>query len=173
MRFLPYFVALSALVAAVPACRRETERDRRAAAEATAAAEQRAQEATLTGAAVELAREGRDADQAGHAGAGAEAEVAKAESATAFQLEQSDFRERLRGALDGLDAAADKVRASGARRADGRLGDLRTRRSLLKGDLELLERSTEQDWATTRTKLARDLDTPTGAQLAPDARGAP
>lgn len=105
---------------------------RREADRATAEAESRAQEATITSAAIVPApEEGDDATTA------------------AFRLEQYDYRGRLSVALDQLDKAVLHSRAS---------RDLRARRALLKADLEAVERSTETDWATLRTKLERDLE---------------
>jgi uncharacterized protein involved in exopolysaccharide biosynthesis len=131
---------------------------RRASAQATAQAEERAQEATLTSATLEPRD---DAEQVSD-----EALRAKSEMLTAFRLEQADYRGRLQRSLDQLDGEV--LHARGARRSDGRIHDLRARRDLLKADLQAVDRSTEPDWATLRTKVERDLDRGRpGAQLAP------
>ena len=124
-------------------CHRRSAGARRESDRATAAAEAMAQQATITSAEVDAsATSGGD------------------ETSAAFRLEQSDYRRRLQVALDQLDRA---VLRSGRSRADaapsGRhVHELRSRRALLRSDLEAVDRSTEQDWATLRTKLERDLD---------------
>jgi C4-dicarboxylate-specific signal transduction histidine kinase len=131
-RLLATLALLSALgVAASQAgCRGRSAAARRDADRATAEAETRAQEATITRA--QLTAHGTTDDD---------------EMSAAFYLEQSDYRSRLQVALDQLDRAIGHHRSR----------DLRARRRLLKGDLEAVERSTQQDWATLRTKLERDL----------------
>lgn len=149
--------ALSAVGAV--GCGRTTDADRRASAKATAAAEDIAQEASLTSATLD-------------ATAGAEATSDRASRANdevnaAFRLEQSDYRRRLRHALDRLDTELAPARAP-ARRSEQRLQDLKARRELLRADLDAVNRSTEQDWATVRTKVAGDLEKGRpGTQLAP------
>jgi hypothetical protein len=96
-----------------------------------------------------------------------QASRANGETIAAFRLEQSDYRGRLRRALDRLDDALGQLPAS-ASPSDARTGDLRARRDLLKADLDAVDRSTEPDWATLRTKEERDLDTGRrGAQAQP------
>jgi hypothetical protein len=107
---------------------------------ATAEAEAKAQEVTLTSA--ELESPAADARSSART-------TGDDEMNAAFRLEQSDYRSRLQVALDQLDRAVLRTRPS---------RDLRTHRALLKADLDAVERSTEQDWATLRTKLERDLE---------------
>jgi hypothetical protein len=116
-------------------CHDDREAERRESARATATAEQMASEGTLTSATVEKPA------------SSAETERARGEIVAAFQLEQADYRGRLRRALDALDKEAGR----------GRPGD---RRALLKADLDAVDRATEQDWATLRTKVDRDLAHP-------------
>jgi hypothetical protein len=111
---------------------------------ATAEAEARAGEATTTSAELSV-------DDAATSVRG----PVDSEMAAAFRLEQSDYRNRLQIALDQLDTA---VRRSA--RGDSRRHDLSEQRALLKSDLVAVDRSTEQDWATLRTKLERDLGAP-------------
>jgi hypothetical protein len=149
------------LGAAVGCHRTTTEAERRASEQATAAAEEIAQEASLTSATLEteeqqLAREKAD-----------EAARANSETIAAFQLEQADFRRRLQRALDVLDKEIAHPRGTATRR-DARVRELRGRRDLLKADLQAVDRSTDQDWATLRTKVERDLETGRpGTQLVP------
>jgi hypothetical protein len=121
-------------------CRGRTAEARREADRATAFAEERAQQTTITSAATERS----DPE-------GARRYEARAELNAAFNLERSDYRARLEVALDQLDRAVQAPRAS------RRSSELRARRRLLKSDLEAVDRSTEQDWAPLRTKLERDL----------------
>ncbi len=142
--------ALGALgSAAGVGCRSPSRADaaRRQSDEATAEAEEKAQEATLTSATIEVKDEARQSAD--------DALRAKGELIAAFRLEQSDYRGRIQRALDGLDKEISGVRLASARR--GGLRDLQARRDLLKSDLDLVERNTEPDWATTRIKLDRDL----------------
>jgi hypothetical protein len=140
---------LLAAATVVGACRDHREMARREAAEATAAAEQIASEGTLTSATVEAPASRADAD----------VERARGEIIAAFRLEEADYRTRLQRALDALDEdVKDIARAhQGGEYRDGRLAELRVRRALLKEDLEAVDRATEQDWATLRTKVDRDL----------------
>ena len=143
--------ALGALgSAAGMGCRSPSRADaaRRQSDEATAEAEEKAQEATLTSATMEVKDEARQSAD--------DALRAKGEMIAAFRLEQSDYRGRIQRALDGLDKEIGRVRLASARRG-GALRDLQARRDLLKSDLDLVERSTEPDWATARIKLDRDL----------------
>jgi hypothetical protein len=142
----PHFVVALLLAAALGAggagCRR-TDAERRESEKATAAAEERAEAATLTSATLEPDTS------------------ARVEAIAAFRHEQADYGARLQLALDVLDKDLAHAR-HGGRRTE-KLRDLRARRELLKGDLDLVNRSTGQDWATTRTKLDRDLGGGSGA----------
>ncbi len=125
----------------------------------TADAEEKAQEASLTSATLETKDDSREARD--------EAQRARGEMVAAFHLEQVDYRARLQHTLDILDHEVAHPRRGGAQR-ESRVADLRARRDLLKGDLVAVDRSTEQDWATLRTKVERDLEAGRpGAQLAP------
>lgn len=151
---IPLFAAAALGLLAAAGCQKDSAAARRASAEATAEAEEKAQEVSLTSATMEPEADAQNAS--------GEAMRANDELIAAFRLEQSDYRSRLQRTLDQLDAEVRHPR--GARRAR----DLRARRDLLKADLEAVERSTEQDWATLRTKVERDLDRGRpGAQLAP------
>lgn len=158
------FVAVLAVVSGLTSlafgsgCGKSADMKRREAAlsaQATAAAEEIASEATLTSASSAVV------DSSPRATEGGEAEVrAKGETVAAFRLEQSDFRVRLRDALDSLDrdlAHARRTTPPATRQNDTNLRDLRAKRALLKTDLDAVERTTEPDWATLRTKLERDL----------------
>jgi hypothetical protein len=158
-------VFTAGLVLLGSACRKDeadVAQQRRASDRATEAAEKEAQsqETSLTSATVE-AKKAQAADDALHEGG---------EVLAAFQLEQSDYRGRLQQALDALDAAihhtANETISRGA--GEGRSRDLRARRDLLKADLDAVNRSTEPDWATLRTKVERDLELGRpGSQLLP------
>lgn len=152
-------LAIAALGAATTGCHRTlSDADRQKAEQATAEAEEKAQEASLTSAAVEP-----PADEAREAGD--EATRARGEVIAAFRLEQADFRARLQHALDLLDGEVTRAGRAGEQRS-ARSADLRARRALLKTDLVSVDRSTEQDWATLRTRVERDLETGMpGAQL--------
>ena len=78
-------------------------------------------------------------------------------------------RHRCLSCLDLLDQeVARPHRVAGGAQRESRTAALRARRDLLKGDLVAVDRSTEQDWATLRTKVERDLEAgEPGAQLAP------
>lgn len=162
-RCLP-FVATPLLLAVLAMGCRDGEAERRAAAQATADAEEKAQEATLTSAMI-------DENSADRAQEENEATLrANSEMVAAFRLEQSDFRGRLERSLDTLDKEI--LRARTAHLGDARLRDLRARRDLLKADLDAVNRSTEPDWATLRTKVDRDLQRGRpGAQLPPRDHG--
>jgi hypothetical protein len=154
-------VTLAALGVA-SGCHGPSEVARRQAAQATAEAEEKAQEASLTSATLGTT-EVREA--------GEEGQLARGEVEAAFRLEQADYRARLQHTLDLLDhevAHPHRSGVSGVAQRESRAGALRARRDLLKGDLVAVDRSTEQDWATLRTKVERDLDAgKPGAQLAP------
>jgi hypothetical protein len=141
-------LALAALATATAGCHRTSDAERRQSDQATAEAEQKAQEpqeASLTSATLDAAPD---------------------EMGAAFRMEQSDYRGRLQHALDLLDGEVVRARRAGEPRA--RRNDLRARRSLLKADLVAVDRCTEQDWATLRTKVERDLESgKPGAQLPP------
>jgi hypothetical protein len=153
-------LALAVLGAAGAGCHRTpSDAARRQSEQATAEAEEKAQEASLTSATLEAKDEAREA--------GDEAQRARGEMIAAFQLEQSDYRSRLQQALDLLDGEMARTHRNGDGRS-GRASDLRARRALLKADLVSVDRSTEQDWATLRTKVERDLASgKPGAQLPP------
>jgi uncharacterized protein HemX len=158
---LPVALAFAAGLGVVGAgCHKDSDVKRRASDEATAEAEQKAQEASeasLTSATVEAADAAQQADE--------EALRARGEMIAAFRLEQSDYRGRLQHALDQLDKALVRSRAS---RGDVRVTELRARRDLLKADLDAVARATEPDWATLRTKVERDLESARpGTQLSP------
>lgn len=158
-------VTLVVIGAAASGCHRESTAARQQAQQATAEAEEKAQEASLTSAALEAKDEAREA--------GEEAQRAQGETIAAFRLEQSDYRGRLQHALDLLDGELAHARRPGEPRG-GRAADLHARRALLKGDLVAVDRSTEQDWATLRTKVERDLETGRpGAQLPPRTDAVP
>lgn len=163
-------LALAALGTATAGCHRTSDAERRQSEQATAEAEQKAQQASLTGAILD-AKEAKEAKEAKdeEREAGDEALRAQGEMIAAFRMEQSDYRARLQHALDLLDGAVVRVRRAGE--PGGRLHDLRERRALLKADLVAVDRSTEQDWATLRTKVERDLEAgKPGAQLPPPER---
>lgn len=152
-------MTLSALVLATGCHASSDDAARRQAARATAQAEEKAQEASLTSATLVTKGEAREA--------GEEAQRARGEMVAAFHLEQADYRARLQHTLDLLDHEVSRPHRGGAQR-ESRSADLRARRDLLKGDLVVLDRSTEQDWATLRTRVERDLEAGRpGTQLAP------
>ena len=79
----------------------------------------------------------------------------------AFRLEQSDYRARLEAALNQLDKAVARASPNGPRH--GSAGESRAAGApraarASQADLEAVDRSTEQDWATLRTKIERDLE---------------
>ena len=154
-------LALAALVAGSGCRGTSSDAARLQDARATAEAEEKAQETSLTSATLESKDEARQGSD--------EALRARGEMIAAFQLEQSDYRTRLQHALDLLDREVVHPRHGGPQRErESRARDLRARRDLLKGDLVAVDRSTEQDWATLRTKVERDLESgKPGAQLAP------
>jgi len=152
-------LALAALGTATAGCRGTSDVARRQSDQATAEAEEKAQEASLTSAALTAKDEAHEA--------GEEVQRAQGEMVAAFRLEQSDYRGRLQHALDLLDGEVVRARRAGESRT-GRGSDLRARRALLKADLVAVDRSTDQDWATLRTKVERDLENgKPGAQLPP------
>jgi hypothetical protein len=161
MRRSQYLVALALVTGlgiAGAGCHADSDEKKRASDEATAAAEQMAQEASLTSATVEA----RDVAQT----SADDALRARGEMIAAFRLEQSDYRSRLQHSLDQLDKAI--LRSRQAPRGDARVTELRARRDLLKSDLDAVGRATEPDWATLRTKVEHDLESARpGTQLAP------
>ena len=156
----PLLLALTlAALGLATGCHERSDAARRQAAQATAEAEEKAQEASLTSAMVETKDEAREA--------GDDAQRARGEMVAAFHLEQADYRARLQHTLDLLDHAVARPRRGGAQ-PESRAAELRSRRDLLKADLVAVDRSTEQDWATLRTRVERDLqEGRPGAQLAP------
>ncbi|MDB5213474.1 MAG: hypothetical protein JWO86_1401 [Myxococcaceae bacterium] len=152
-------LAFTVLGTATAGCRGNSDAARRQAAQATAEAEEKAQEASLTSTVLQLKDEAREA--------GEESQRARGEVIAAFRLEQSDYRSRLQRSLDLLDGEVAHARRGMAQR-ESRVRDLRSRRDLLKDDLVAVDRSTEQDWATLRTKVERDLESGRpGPQLPP------
>lgn len=124
-------IVAGTLVAALAAvgCGRGSEASR----EATAEAEQRAQETTITGGAIEVdERVLRE----------------RAASLAAFRREQNEYRAKLQAELDALDDVA--AAAPGDPAVDAR-------REGLKRHLDALERATEPTWATLRSAIDRDL----------------
>ncbi len=140
-------LGLAALGPAMVGCHGSSETARAKAEQATAKAEEQAQEASLTSATLDAKDQQREA--------GEEAQRARGEMIAAFRLEQSDYRGRLQQALDLLDG--ELVHAHRTGEAHNGASDLRARRALLKADLVAVDRSTEQDWATLRTKVEHDL----------------
>ena len=153
-------LALAVLGAATTGCHRRSETARRQSEQATAEAEEKAQETSLTGAALEAKDASREE--------GDEALRARGEMVAAFRLEQSDYRGRLQHALDLLDGEVARARHAAEARS-GRGSALRARRALLKADLVAVDRSTEQDWATLRAKVERDSRDREARRAAPAA----
>lgn len=145
-------LATVALSAFGTACKKTTDAERHESAKATAVAEDMAQEGSLTSAQLDTGASAQAAR-----GTSEEATRANVAANVAFQLEQSDYRRRLQRALDLLDREITRTGAV-ARQGEGRLRELGTRRELLRKDLDAVDRSTDQDWATLRTKVERDLD---------------
>jgi len=154
-------LGLAVLAPAMAGCHGRSDVARARAEQATAMAEEQAQEASLTSASLDAKDQQREA--------GEEAQRARGEMIAAFRLEQSDYRGRLQHTLDLLDGELLHLhRTAGAAARDERAGDLHARRVLLKADLVAVDRSTEQDWATLRMKVERDLEAGTpGRQLPP------
>lgn len=143
MRRLSAAVVLLVVAAAGSGCRGRKEAEREEARQATAEAEEKAREATLTGAKLEAQEDARAADET--------ARRANTEIVSAFRLEQADFRKRLLNAIVTLESMEKQSDAQAPS------GDVRAHRDLLKSDLDALDRSIEPDWATLRTKIERDL----------------
>lgn len=131
-----------AALAVVGACRTSAEEKQR---QATAAAEEEARETTLTSATI-------DADAG--AGANGDALRARSEAIVAFRREQSEYRARIRERLDATDRALARART---KHGAGDVSDLEATRGDLASDLEAIDRSTEEDWATLRPRLDRAL----------------
>jgi len=158
-------LGLAALAPATAGCHGSSDAARAKSDQATAKAEEQAQEASLTSAMLDAKDQQREA--------GEEAQRARGEMIAAFRLEQSDYRGRLQQALDLLDGELVNAHRAGEA-PNGRASDLRARRALLKADLVAVDRSTEQDWATLRTKVEHDLDAGTpGRQLPPRTDAVP
>jgi len=136
-------------VVLVSGCRNGKEEERRRAEQATAEAEEKAREATLTSARLEAKDDASAKEEA--------AQRANGETLGAFRLEQADFRKRLQRSLGSIEGEMLEVHRAGGEAAAAKLGELRARRDLLKSDLEAVDRSVEPDWATLRTKVERDL----------------
>ena len=119
-------------------CRENAEAERRESARANATAEAIAQKTSVTSISSATCDE-----------------VDEGKIVAAFQLEQGDYRARLRTALDALDKDVARARPPG--RHDDAVKALRDHRLLLKVDLDAVDRSTELDWATLRAKVDRDL----------------
>lgn len=139
---------LLAAVAIASGCGKKLEAERRQSAQANATAEAIAQGTSVTSITSATLDEAQ--------GEGADVQRAHEEIIAAFRLEQGDYRARLQTALDALDKDVSRAR-QGGHRGDQRVQSLRDRRSLLKADLDAVDRSTEPDWATLRTKLDREL----------------
>jgi hypothetical protein len=77
-------------------------------------------------------------------------------SSVTFRTEQAEYRRKLRAEIDRLDRLVSAARPSKGRAATTAL-DLEARRDALVGDLAWLDRITQQDGATLRPKLDRDL----------------
>lgn len=159
------FVVSTALAVCVgvlgAGCDRRSDAERRASERATANAEEIAQETTITSAAFDADGGSAEERSQGAAAGDADAQRARGEMVAAFRLEQSDYRARLEGALNQLDKAVARAKPNGARHGtagEARTRELRERRARLKADLEAVDRSTEQDWATLRTRIERDLE---------------
>ena len=158
-------LGLAVLAPAMAGCHGRSDVARARAEQATAMAEEQAQEASLTSASLDAKDQQREA--------GEEAQRARGEMIAAFRLEQSDYRGRLQQALDLLDGEVVRAHRAGESR-HARTGDLHARRALLKADLVAVDRSTEQDWATLRTKVEHDLDSASpGEQLPPRTDAVP
>jgi hypothetical protein len=128
---------------ALPGCRESAE-DRREAARATAEAEQAASQTTLTSATI---------DSKDETEAEGEALREQAEAIVALRLSQRDYRAKLQGALDELDAKRREAKQRGA----AHVAALDARRAVLKQDLRSLDRTTDQEWAALKAKIDRDL----------------
>lgn len=127
-------LALAGSVASGLGCRTSAA-ERRASQRATAEAEEKASETTLTSAAIEPAGETlTDVD-------------------SALREQQSDYKKRLSEALDALDAR----RAQAKRRGEAHVKLLDARRDVLKHDLESVDRTSDQEWAALKARIDRDL----------------
>lgn len=120
-------------------CRENREAERRESARANATAEAIAQKTSVTSISSATVDE-----------------VDEGKIVAAFQLDQDGYRARLQTALDALDKEV-SARARQPGRHDDAVKALRDHRLLLKVDLDAVDRSTELDWATLRTKVDRDL----------------
>lgn len=143
-------VSVFVVASLASACRPNAEQKQSAAARATAEAEERASQTTITSGVVD------DAADASITGDD-DAIRAKAEAIAAFRSEEAEYRGKLQAEIDRLDHRIGESKKKGRSAPVPR--DLETRREILLKDLASIDRSTEQDWATLRPKLDRDLTT--------------
>jgi hypothetical protein len=118
-----------AAMALVLACSRSGEEQR-----ATMEAEQRASQISTTSADV--------------------ASRSQTDTVVVTRREQLQYRGKLAGALDDLDAKRDDARKRGGA---VRVAAIDGRRELLRNDLDALDRTTDAEWGGLKVKIERDL----------------
>jgi hypothetical protein len=160
-RFPKAFVVVSVVVTALVAggCRKSSEEQRREAQQATEEAEQKASQTTITSAELGTAGNEEREDDAKEARGRALRE--HAEAITTARNEQLEYRAKLQAALDELDHKRRDARKHGHGHVHVKAID--ARRELLRHDLDVLDRTTDADWASLKAKIDRDLKDHAGA----------
>lgn len=161
-------VVMTALLAG--GCRKSSEEQRREAQKATAEAEEQASQVsqtTITNA--EIGASDGPRTEEGRTEAAEEAREARAralrehaEAITSARNEQLEYRGKLQLALDGLDAK----RRDAKKRGHVHVKAIDARREVLKHDLDALDRSTDTEWASLKSKIERDLKDHAGEHAA-------
>ena len=162
-QFSKAFVVVSVVVTALSsgACRKSSEEQQREAQKATEEAEQKASQTTITSGELGDVSGAPEANEE----ATEEARVAReralrahAEAITTVRNEQLEYRGRLQGALDQLEAK----RREAKKRGYGH-DVVDAHREVLKHDLDALDRTADTEWASLKAKIDRDLKDHVGA----------
>lgn len=148
-------VSVVSTALATGACHKSAAEERREAEQATNEAEQKAQQASETSLTSAEIGNGSDAktseDEAREAKDRALRE--QAEAITGARNEQLEYRGKLQGALDDLDAKRREAKKRGASYVKA----VDARREVLKHHLDALDRTTDTEWAGLKAKIDRDL----------------
>jgi hypothetical protein len=163
-RFPKTFVVVGVVVPALVAgaCRKSSEEQQREAQKATEEAEQQASQTTITSA--EIGPNGSNAEDTEEARQDAQeardrALREHAEAITTARNEQLEYRGKLQSALDALDAK----RRDAKKRGPVHVKAIDGKRELLRHDLDVLDRTTDAEWASLKAKIDRDLKDHAGA----------
>lgn len=150
-QFSNAFVVVGVVVTALSgvACRKSSEEQHREAQQATAEAEGKASQTTITSG--EIGSDTEASEEANEARDRALRE--RAEAITTTRNEQLAYRGKLQSALDRLD----KSRRDAKHHGQSHVKAIDARREVLRHDLDAVDRTADTEWASLKAKIDRDL----------------